>query len=503
MATNESSAAGTTSGVSGSPAPRAAAVTVLAEEPVSGLFPEKPATGAATAPSGGTGPTATVSTSSVRATSEEGRKTGAAATGEAGAEPGEPRPKAAGEAEKAAEKESEEETHTSAAPGTAATAASVAAAAPAVIGTGTAESAASTARTTASGENAATGGARRGGVLPPGRPGKPLIAAAVAGGLILAGVPLLISGLNGSDDDNPPASAVAPAGSRIGPDGSGPGIVPGRQNAPGEGSPSPSGGKSAGSPAGGSGKNGGIHEAGSSGGIHEAGTTEDSGGRPAGDGGKDVRSVPAGSGGGTPTAPGTPAAPKSSGTPAEPKSSGKPANTSAVKAPQAAPVTYSHFIGPGCNTPGFATSERWRDSNKGWRGSSGSQTSYGCSGFYYSLPLSGSTSSSDAYAQWKFPTGSVTKGSCQVMVFIPNVKDISYVGGNPAHYTVHRYFDAKPSTAIGTFEINQPSHLGQWINAGTFPVSTGKISVVLDNRGKTSGNRHAAAAPVKVKCTAS
>ncbi|MGW2654571.1 hypothetical protein ACWC1D_13070 [Streptomyces sp. NPDC001478] len=470
MATNEPSPTGTSSRTSGAPSPRAAAVAVLAEEPATGLFPDKPSTGTATASSGGTGPTATVSTTSARITSEEESAAGAAAT-EEGEEGEERRPAAAQEAES---ERHEEGADPAAAPEAAA------------IASGTAEPEAATARAAASGESPAAG-ARRSGVLPLGRPGKPLIAAAVAGGLILVGVPLLISGLNGSGDDAPPASAVAPAGSRMGPDGSGPGIVPGRQNAPGEKSPSPSGSTAAGSPA---------HGSGTGGGIHEAGSAKGAGDRLVEDGGSEVRSVPAGSGGAATAA-------TAATTQAAPEKSGKPADTSADKAPRAAPVTYSHFIGPGCNTPGFATSERWRDSNRGWRGSSGSQTAYGCSGFYYSVPLSNSTSTSDAYAQWKFPTGSVTKGSCRVRVFIPNVNDISYVGGNPAHYTVHRYFDAKPSTAIDTFEIDQPSHRGQWVDAGTFPVSTGKISVVLDNRGKTSGNRHAAAAPIRVTCTAS
>lgn len=330
----------------------------------------------------------------------------------------------------------------------------------------------------------ATTGARRTGVLPLGRPGKPLIAAAVAGGLVLVGVPFLISGLSGSGDDTSPPSALAPAGSRMGPDGSGPGFVPGRQNAPGDKLPKSDGKPSAGSGTGGSGTG-----RAATGGVHEAGTKSLATGT--GEVAKDAKA-------------GKHAAPSASKSSAAKDSSGKPADKPvSSQQERAAAVTYSHFIGPGCDTPGFATSDQWRDSNRGWRGSSGSQTSYGCSGFYYSVPLSDSTTKSTGYAQWKFPTGSVTKGTCQVSVYIPNVKDLSYVGGNPAHYAVHRYFQAKPSTQIDTFEIDQPSHLGQWINAGTFPVSTGKISIVLDNRGKTSGNRHAAAAPIKVKCTAS
>ncbi|MFJ2419901.1 hypothetical protein [Streptomyces brevispora] len=492
MATSESAAAGTESGTPGSPVPRAAAVTALAEEPTSGLFPEQPTAKATAAPSG-SGTTATVSAPTSPSTTEE--KAGEKAEAKA-EEKAEEKPQAETEAE------TEGNSGAATAPGAAAVAV-----APAATAAVAAEPSAAATRTAASGENATTStatatatatGARRTGVLPLGRPGKPLIAAAVAGGLVLIGVPFLISGLSGSGDDNAPTSALAPAGSRMGPDGSGPGFVPGRQNAPGENIPKPDDKPAGSSGAHGSGTGSGVHEAGA---VHEAGTKDTVGHPPKGagaDGGKEAQNAAA-EPKGKPATSGAPTGQDSSGETAD-----KPADEPAEdQKQQAAPVTYSHFIGPGCNTPGFATSDQWRDSNRGWRGSTGSQTSYGCSGFYYSVPLSDSTSKSTGYAQWKFPTGSVTKGTCKVSVYIPNVRDISYVGGNPAHYTVHRYFDAKPSTAIDTFEINQTAHLGQWINAGTFPVSTGKISVVLDNRGKTSGNRHAAAAPIKVDCTAS
>ncbi|MFJ2705086.1 hypothetical protein ACIO3R_18020 [Streptomyces sp. NPDC087428] len=469
MATSESAAAGAESGTPGSPVPRAAAVTVLAEEPSTGLFPAKPEAGTAAAPPSGSGTPATVSASAAPAAAE-GEKPSRT---QAGAET-----EAAAEARAEAEEQPEAETAPEAATATVAAVATTGAATSAETETETAKA------------TATTTGARRTGVLPLGRPGKPLIAAAVAGGLVLVGVPFLISGLSGSRDDTSPPSALAPAGSRMGPDGSGPGFVPGRQNAPGDKLPESDGKPSAGSGTGGSGTG-----RAATGGVHEAGTKNLATGT--GEVAKDAKAEKDDKAEkhAAPSASKSSAAKDSAGEPAD-----KPVSTEQERV---APVTYSHFIGPGCDTPGFATSNQWRDGLQGWVGSTGSQTSYGCSGFYYSVPLSNSTTKSTGYAQWKFPTGSVTKGSCQVSVYIPNVKNISRVGGNPAHYAVHRYFEAKPSTQIGTFEINQTSHLGQWINAGTFPVSTGKISVVLENRGRTSGNRHAAAAPIKVNCTAS
>uniref|UniRef100_A0AAU2VLX0 Translation initiation factor IF-2 n=1 Tax=Streptomyces sp. NBC_00008 TaxID=2903610 RepID=A0AAU2VLX0_9ACTN len=484
MATSESAAAGAESGTPGSPVPRAAAVTVLAEEPSTGLFPAKPAAGTAPAPAG-SGTPATVSGSAAPTAAEGGNE---------GAEEEAPQSAAEEQPEPETAAETEPETEPKAATATAATTTtSSATSAETATATTTTSSATSAETATATASGGATG-TRRAGVLPLGRPGKPLIAAAVAGGLVLVGVPFLISGLSGPGDNPTAPSALAPAGSRMGPDGSGPGFVPGQQNAPGENRQKSDGKTSTGSAAGGSGKGGSGTGGAGTGAIHEAGTKDATTGST-----KEARSGKAKSaepGKHTESAAKAPAAAKDSSG----KSAGTPVSTQQERV---AAVTYSHFIGPGCDTPGFATSDQWRDGLKGWVGSTGSQTSYGCSGFYYSVPLSNSTTKSTGYAQWKFPTGSVTNGSCQVSVYIPNVKDISRVGGNPAHYAVHRYFEAKPSTQIDTFEINQTSHLGQWVNAGTFPVSTGKISIVLENRGKTSGNRHAAAAPIKVNCTAS
>ncbi|MFC8271186.1 hypothetical protein ACFUJR_01305 [Streptomyces sp. NPDC057271] len=323
---------------------------------------------------------------------------------------------------------------------------------------------------------------------PLGRPTRPMTAAAVVGGLLLIGIPFLVSGLSGPDDAPPSASGRGPVGSLITPDGSGPGVVPGQQNAPDTGrvgSPAPGGPREAGA------VRPGAVKGGAAGGLHEG-----DGAPHEGSGTQPEPTVAGSRGTGTGTAP---TQRPSSGTGASGGTGGE--GTQTVRQP--APVTYAHFIGPGCDTPGFATSDRYTDGTKGWRGSWESQKAYGCNGLFYSLPLSNSTSRpSGAYAHWRFPTGKVTQGRCAVEVFIPNVKDISYVGGNPAHYTVYRSFRPQSSTKVGTFEINQTAHLGQWVSAGTYRVDQGRLSVILDNRGTTSGNRHVAAAPVRINCTA-
>ncbi|MEU9700673.1 hypothetical protein [Streptomyces sp. NPDC047981] len=342
-----------------------------------------------------------------------------------------------------------------------------------------------------------TGTAERAGHTAPrplGRPTKPMMAAAVVGGLLLVGIPFLVSGPSGPDGTPPSASGQGPSGSLIGPDGSGPGVVPGQQNAPDSGRV---GSSAPGTPNEGAAGGSAAPKGGPADGSHEGGTAPH-------DGSGNTRPLPGETGaqgkGGRPTGGGT--APTQNPTDGGGTSGGAvPQGKDTVQQP--APVTYTHFIGPGCDTPGFATSDRYTDGTKGWLGSWGSQKGYGCSGLFYSIPLSNSTSrSTGAYAHWRFPTGKVTKGSCAVEVYIPNVKDLAYVGGSPAHYTVYRSFQPQSSTKVGTFEINQAARLGQWVAAGSYRVDQGRLSVILDNRGTTSGNRHAAAAPVRISCSA-
>ncbi|MFE5792133.1 hypothetical protein ACFQ8C_06070 [Streptomyces sp. NPDC056503] len=335
-----------------------------------------------------------------------------------------------------------------------------------------------------------------------------MIAAAVLGGLVLIGVPFLVSG----PDDRPrSAAAAAPPGSSMHPGGPGPGIVPSEQQlaAPGAGkgkgkseapvkAPGPDGGRGKG--------------LGPIGGIHESGTDVRDG-----NGGTGRRTAPPvqgrGTGGTTPaqgrgtggTAPAQDGGETKATTPPTTKAPVQnPAPTTqppVTTAPR--PATYAHLIGLGCETPGFAVGDMYTDGKEGWLKDWRSTKSYGCNGLFYSMPMSGSSRSDGIWAQWKFTTGSVTKGTCAVQVFIPNVRDLSYVGGSPAHYTVYRSFTQSSANSVGSFEINQASHLGQWVSAGRFPVSDNKISVVLDNRGSGADNRHAAAAPVRVDCTAS
>ncbi|MEU3603085.1 hypothetical protein ABZ714_30900 [Streptomyces sp. NPDC006798] len=378
---------------------------------------------------------------------------------------------------------------------------------------------ATAARAAGPGSGAGSGGNAEGSE--PGRPNKPLIAAAVLCGLALVAVPFLIS-----DSEEKPRKAAAKGadGSPMNTDPLGQGLVPGEERlaVPGgaKGGPAvPGKSGAAGGRGPGTGPARGPGLAGLSGlpGLGPVAGPQDGGialppgsaGGPASGGGPAAK-APAAPGKKSPaTNPGTGSAgTKNPGTktPTAPATK-TPAKSNPPKTspttPPAAPATYSHLIGLGCNTPGFATGDWYEDKKEGWLKHWGSTKGNGCNGLFYSMPMSGSSKSDGIWAQWKFSTGKVEKGLCAVRVYIPNVGDNDYVGGTPAHYTVYRAFTQKSSNQIGTFRINQPSRLGQWVDAGTYRISGGKISVVLDNRGSGADNRHAAAAPVRVDCTAS
>ncbi|HEY3506084.1 MAG TPA: hypothetical protein VGN37_25265 [Actinocatenispora sp.] len=173
-------------------------------------------------------------------------------------------------------------------------------------------------------------------------------------------------------------------------------------------------------------------------------------------------------------------------------SSGTHASTRHAPAPVVATVS----AGPGCGSA-YRRVGYYTDDWSGWLVEGGA-----CgTGTYDALPESGDANRADSslYALWSFATGKVRRGRCTVSVYVPNNGDIRWVGGAPAHYTV---------AGAGThgFTIDQPSHRGQWVNAGTYSVDDGSLTVRLDNTGQdwsgsTKTYRHVAAGDIRLRCT--
>lgn len=167
------------------------------------------------------------------------------------------------------------------------------------------------------------------------------------------------------------------------------------------------------------------------------------------------------------------------------------------------PATFAASTGPDCATTAAASYQRvgsYDDGQNGWM-----HTGSGCGGQSDALPMSGDANSADPtlYALWTFHTGQVSRGRCAVSVYIAGRDDIRYTGGDPAYY----YVQGPSGGQLGSFTVDQPGHLGQWVAGGSFPVSGGELVLKVSNQGldwsgDTRTYRHVAAGPVQVRCTA-
>ncbi|MFI5620550.1 hypothetical protein [Streptomyces sp. NPDC051567] len=346
---------------------------------------------------------------------------------------------------------------------------------------------------------AAAAPAVRAGSRPARRLSKPMIAAAATSGVVLMGVPLLLSQLGGGSGPGP----VPPRPTGYNQADGGPGGFVPRADAPEKGSslsgavaPEATAGAGKGSSAAGKGPlSTGIAGIG-------AGVGADMG-----------AGVGAGVGVGVPADP-TPASSRAPGTGqgAAPADAGQaPGPTPAAQVPPApaAKQQYSAVAGPNCAGTGasFTYSGWYTDGKEGWQKyGSGGYAGSGCNGGFLSLPMSGKAGSDAGNAlRWTFRTGPVTSGTCQVSVHIPSNTDIKAVGGKPAYYTVHAGATGN-DPILRSFNVDQPSLRGQWVSAGSVRITGGVLTVKLHDRGLDwSGSRktyaHHAGDAARVQCT--
>ncbi|MBP0452360.1 hypothetical protein J5Y04_22850, partial [Kitasatospora sp. RG8] len=188
----------------------------------------------------------------------------------------------------------------------------------------------------------------------------------------------------------------------------------------------------------------------------------------------------------------------------------QPPGQSAPPAPpvasKPAPPTYTAVTGPFCAVTGTTVKQYgwFDDGQKGWLTNSGGYAGDGCNGKFTSVPMQGSANTDDGNSVvYTFNTGPVTSGKCALSVYVPNNGDIKAVGGAPTYYTVQSKSDPGAGT-VGSFEVNQVGHRGQWVPVGTFPLSDGRIAVMLHTRGEDWGAKayaHHAASAIKANCT--
>ncbi|WP_346143254.1 hypothetical protein [Kitasatospora cinereorecta] len=214
--------------------------------------------------------------------------------------------------------------------------------------------------------------------------------------------------------------------------------------------------------------------------------------------------------GGQPQQPAATTAPAAAGQPTTPAAA-PPAQPAAPAKP-----TYSAVAGVGCSdksTDVYLKDADFSKGSAGWlRSSTGGYRGDGCDGSYVAMPMSGDANKYDGGqgVLWHFDFRSkFTNASCTMQIYVPANSDKEYVGGNPSHYFLwnKRYDYGMSMTPLNSFDISQTGNRGSWVNAGTFAVDSGLVTLKLVNTGvdfgSTSVNHaHHAAAPVKLSCTA-
>jgi hypothetical protein len=167
-------------------------------------------------------------------------------------------------------------------------------------------------------------------------------------------------------------------------------------------------------------------------------------------------------------------------------------------------LTYSATAGPGCPSAPSASYHRvgnFFNDHIGWL-----HFGAGCIGQADAIPLSGdpATANPTLYAEWDFRTDPVTRGSCRVEVYVSEVDDIVYNGGDPAHYVVYPSIDG--GDPVRTFTVVEQIHLANWVALGTVPVTRAELRIVATNQGSDSDGtvptyRHVSVGAVKVTCS--
>jgi translation initiation factor IF-2 len=163
---------------------------------------------------------------------------------------------------------------------------------------------------------------------------------------------------------------------------------------------------------------------------------------------------------------------------------------------------FSAIAGRGCPETGQAGSFANYTARSPIISVDGGFSGYGCTGGFWSVPMSGSPDTDDpgTFVEWWFAMGAARSGSCKIWTYVPQPADPGEVAGNPTNFLVLRG-RTDPGVA-GSFSVNQTAERFSWHFAGSFPYSNGTIAVKLLNRGVGGGGARHGAAQVLVNCRA-
>ena len=202
----------------------------------------------------------------------------------------------------------------------------------------------------------------------------------------------------------------------------------------------------------------------------------------------------------TPTSPHGTSAPGSTPSSAPPppsSSAGGPATP-----PSVPPATVTLVAGPDCPKPaGGGYSAVGSGSGSGWSNyGSGGWSGDGCKGSMQSMPMTGDSSNGDNRAVWSFGSGTAGFASCAVSVYVPWDGKATDTGGTAAEYQVS---EGSADTVVTSFTVNQNTTHGQWVPLGTVAVGGNTVKLRLFDHGvdNPAGWRYGISA-ARLQCTA-
>jgi hypothetical protein len=173
--------------------------------------------------------------------------------------------------------------------------------------------------------------------------------------------------------------------------------------------------------------------------------------------------------------------------------------TTTTAGASAAPAIFTAVTGWDCRgEPEHVFEARGRTAQWQVR-SGGAWAQGGCRGNYAIVPLSGDNSYDDPSQVliWAFKPGTGVD-KCDVALYVPKADRKAVTPARKAHFYITAGRDGE---SLGTFDLNQQSRSGDWLEAGSFPVANGKFTIRLGNRGKPEDGRERLIVPqIRVTC---
>jgi len=166
------------------------------------------------------------------------------------------------------------------------------------------------------------------------------------------------------------------------------------------------------------------------------------------------------------------------------------------------PATVTLIAGPGCPNPaGGVYDAVGSGADSGWGGNgSGGWSGNGCNGSMQSMPMTGDSTNGGNHALWAFGSGTGGFASCVVGVYVPWDGKATDTGGTAAEYQLT---EGSADSVVTSFTVNQNTNHGQWVTLGTVKVGAGNLKLRLFDHGVDypAGWRYGVSA-ARLQCTA-